>query len=213
MVQSLSRKEYLKNYKEKRKDFFNSLSDKEIEELKTKNCKIHGQLTKDQIVIIKPYGYVTCKICKSNWQQKSRYAIHAWLEHECVKCKIIKSKNDFTEYDRKLNYPYCYECRIKFPTNHKIKQKHYLKIRYSLTPDKYYDMLNNQNGLCAICKKPEKIKKKKSKTTMNLSIDHCHKTNMIRSLLCGNCNKLIGLAYESAYILRNAALYLEKWNG
>lgn len=45
----------------------------------------------------------------------------------------------------------------------------------------YYDLLQKQNGLCAICFRPN-VKGKK------LAVDHCHKTNKIRGLLCNPCN-------------------------
>lgn len=41
-------------------------------------------------------------------------------------------------------------------------------------------------------------------------IDHDHKTGKIRGLLCGFCNKAIGLLKENINILRNAIHYLEK---
>jgi hypothetical protein len=42
-----------------------------------------------------------------------------------------------------------------------------------------------QNGCCAICKKPE------SSFKFRLSVDHNHKTGLVRGLLCYRCNKFI----------------------
>lgn len=44
-----------------------------------------------------------------------------------------------------------------------------------------------------------------------LSVDHCHKTNKIRGLLCSSCNFMIGLSKDSPIILRKAADYLENF--
>ena len=44
----------------------------------------------------------------------------------------------------------------------------------------------------------------------SLHIDHCHKTGVVRGMLCGNCNFLLGHANDSPEILRKAADYLEE---
>lgn len=41
-------------------------------------------------------------------------------------------------------------------------------------------------------------------------VDHCHKTNKVRGMLCQNCNRLLGMAYDDPRILRLAILYLEE---
>lgn len=58
----------------------------------------------------------------------------------------------------------------------------YLKRVYNLTPDEYWDILHVQNYRCAICLVPASLLDHK------LAVDHCHKTNQIRGLLCTKCN-------------------------
>jgi hypothetical protein len=43
-----------------------------------------------------------------------------------------------------------------------------------------------------------------------LFVDHCHKTNKIRGLLCQKCNFLIGLANDSPQVLSLAIHYLRE---
>ena len=43
-----------------------------------------------------------------------------------------------------------------------------------------------------------------------LSVDHCHKTNEFRGMLCANCNAGLGLFKDNPQALRQAAEYLEK---
>jgi hypothetical protein len=57
--------------------------------------------------------------------------------------------------------------------------------RYGLTVEQYNDMSIKRNHVCAICKKSEASKR--------LAVDHCHNTGKIRALLCGSCNKLLGV--------------------
>ena len=74
-----------------------------------------------------------------------------------------------------------------------------LRIRYGLTKQVYETLLSSQNNLCAICKMPNK----------KLNVDHCHKTNEVRGILCNKCNFLIGLAGDNKIILQNAVTYLK----
>ena len=40
------------------------------------------------------------------------------------------------------------------------------------------------------------------------NIDHCHKTGLVRGLLCGHCNNLLGRCNDDVEILKNAVRYL-----
>lgn len=67
-----------------------------------------------------------------------------------------------------------------------------------------YDQLSaNQGGICAICRKTGTEKGGK------LHVDHCHATKKIRGLLCGRCNKGIGLLKDSEELLLRAVNYLK----
>ena len=81
------------------------------------------------------------------------------------------------------------------------KSKLRLKRKYGLTPESLEGIKKYQNYQCAICGKEKK-----------LNIDHCHKENKVRGLLCTNCNILIGHAKENIEILKLAIDYLNKWN-
>ncbi len=78
-----------------------------------------------------------------------------------------------------------------------------MKIRYGITIDDYEIMLSAQGGVCAICRQPEK-------TGQRLAVDHDHETKAIRGLLCGRCNRTLGLLDEDPDRFRAAASYLEK---
>lgn len=83
--------------------------------------------------------------------------------------------------------------------------------RYSLTKDSYQKILDSQNGVCAICKKPEVVRK-------NLSVDHDHRCcthhkscgKCIRGLLCHRCNQALGLMNDDILILKSAVDYLSR---
>lgn len=65
----------------------------------------------------------------------------------------------------------------------------------------------DQDGLCAICHKAETDTHQGRRKS--LSLDHCHDTGAIRGLLCGRCNRGLGMFLDSPEFLQAAAHYLE----
>lgn len=70
--------------------------------------------------------------------------------------------------------------------------------KYGITLEQIDFLTNKQQGVCAICGK-------KSKT---LCIDHCHRTSVVRGLLCHHCNRALGFFKDSPTILQSAINYL-----
>lgn len=79
-----------------------------------------------------------------------------------------------------------------------------LKKKFGMTIQQFEEMVMAQDGTCAICKQPCRIRSR-------LSVDHDHETGKIRGLLCSSCNSAIGLFLENPVALRRAAEYLEKY--
>jgi ParB/RepB/Spo0J family partition protein len=73
--------------------------------------------------------------------------------------------------------------------------------KYGLTLADYDAMLAAQQGVCAICEEPPGKER--------LVIDHCHRSERVRGLLCHRCNRLLGHAGDDPATLRVAANYLE----
>ena len=48
------------------------------------------------------------------------------------------------------------------------------------------------------------------KEAVGANVDHCHKTGLIRGLLCARCNKAIGWFGDDPALLEAAALYLRQ---
>ena len=86
------------------------------------------------------------------------------------------------------------------------------KLRYSfgISVDDYDRMLRQQNGVCAICHRPETICSSKGNKIKRLTVDHDHSTRKVRGLVCGKCNSILGYADDDPCRLLIAADYLEK---
>lgn len=73
--------------------------------------------------------------------------------------------------------------------------------KYGVTKEFLVALHKKQDGKCAICGEIPS-------TERGLHVDHCHKTNDVRGLLCHGCNTGIGALKEDAEILSNAIKYL-----
>lgn len=80
-----------------------------------------------------------------------------------------------------------------------------MRKNYGLSVEQYDELVQNQNGVCAICGSGAPSGHKK-----RLNIDHCHKTGTVRGLLCDLCNRAIGLMRDDTALLTKAIHYLNK---
>jgi len=88
-------------------------------------------------------------------------------------------------------------------------RKRHLLRKFGLTVVQYDQMLQDQNGVCAICKQPETASR--AGQIKLLSVDHSHTTKQIRGLLCDNCNKALGNMHDNLERLKSAIEYLSKY--
>lgn len=79
----------------------------------------------------------------------------------------------------------------------KVQKTHQLKVKYGLTYEEYEDMLKKQEGRCLICNE-----------ISSLHVDHCHRTNKVRGLLCISCNGGLGMFKDNKQSLAKAIEYL-----
>jgi hypothetical protein len=88
-------------------------------------------------------------------------------------------------------------------------RKAHLWAKYKITPEQYDWMFKAQNGVCAICGKPETLTR--NGKLVHLSVDHCHVTGKVRGLLCSEHNKMLGHAEDSVEVLAKAISYLTRY--
>lgn len=128
----------------------------------------------------------------------------------CRSCKEEKTLTDFSPDNRtRKRTTLCKKCKADWMRNHRVSNPELyresdLKKSYGINLSEYDSMLNKQNGVCAICNKPETLKRGW------LHVDHNHKTRKVRGLLCGNCNTGIGKLGEDVDILKSAIEYLRR---
>lgn len=68
--------------------------------------------------------------------------------------------------------------------------------KYGLTSAEYSSLLEKQNYVCAVCKRPNDQWDSRTQKHRALAVDHDHKTGRVRGLLCCKCNPAIGFAED-----------------
>ena len=105
-----------------------------------------------------------------------------------------KNKEKINAYNKEKYHSLTEEEKI-------LRNRKYTVSQYGLTLEEYGVILETQKGVCAICSEaPEG----------NLHIDHNHTTNEVRGLLCGKCNRAIGLLNDDVSLFSKAINYLNK---
>ena len=125
----------------------------------------------------------------------------------CTRCEKFKDPDLFGKdsgaKDKKLSF--CRECargtRKGRSYSSSEKLTIHLKHLYGITAEEYAQMLEQQQGVCAICNRPPGKRR--------LHVDHCHKTGKIRGLLCLRCNRVLGFMRDDPQLLHAMADYVE----
>ena len=192
-----------------------------------KVCSKHGELTEELAHQEKDKkckaGYRwRCNQCKI--EKDRRWKDNHREQHNASAGQARKkSRKDYREgiinIEPKANI-WSRQYRIEHPEKHKEWAKigrerlgplrtirEITRVR-GITVEDYYILEGKQNGLCAICNKPE-TRNNRIGQTARLCLDHNHTTGLVRELLCHNCNQVIGHCKESIDILLKAIAYLK----
>jgi Recombination endonuclease VII len=112
----------------------------------------------------------------------------------CPKCGIEKNKIEFPKKGKDRNnntrYSYCKSCHSDY------QRIMHIKTQFNLTMDEY----NKLGESCSICGRVGKKNR--------ISVDHDHKTGLIRGRICSRCNRGIAWFTDNPELLESAAEYL-----
>ena len=127
----------------------------------------------------------------------------------CNVCKIEKNISEF--YVGRYKCKNCVNAaarkmRVDKPeryARYKKRANEYRKeSRYGITQEDFNNMLVEQNNVCKICSN-------EFKSTKDTHVDHCHKSNIVRGLLCNSCNMALGQFNDNTDNMDNAIRYLQ----
>lgn len=146
----------------------------------------------------------------------------------CPTCKEYKRSTDFNKKsDRRDGLsPQCRACQKAYKDRNKDQIKAYrektkdkqrravrawrLKNDYGITIEEYESILDSQGNVCKICGNPETAKFRG--VLKSLAVDHCHKTGLVRGIICDSCNVGIARFRDNPDVMRAAIQYLEDFN-
>lgn len=138
-------------------------------------------------------------------KNKHQYEIsNPVLTKQCKTCNNILDidkfhyHSDFTQDGKLCGDGHMNECKLchasRTSNNKRLKA-------FGITRVEYEDMLNKQNGVCAICGNV-------NNDGSELYVDHDHLSGDIRKLLCSPCNLGLGNFRDSISNLEKAIQYL-----
>lgn len=182
--------------------------------MKKNHCSIHGEINLENAYACKnPNGTIRlrCKQCA----HARRINYYASNRDQAIKDAAKWKKdnrehvNENTKQDR-INNPEKYARWSAAQRAREGLNRTALEVcrRRGLDRNDYFQMIEDQNDRCAICLQ-EETRMINGKIT-RLCIDHDHKTNKVRQLLCHACNTAIGKFKDDTNLLQSAIDYLKK---
>jgi hypothetical protein len=126
----------------------------------------------------------------------------------CSQCQTLKRPDEFFPSKIRGKTGTCKVCHEKPLANrkrpsHPQKRNTRLRYRYHITEDQFHNLIESQDGKCAICQRDIV-----QVTNMNAQVDHNHKTGEVRGVLCFNCNNGLGKFKDNPELLQSAIRYL-----
>lgn len=116
----------------------------------------------------------------------------------------LDTKHDWRTKEGRAAYQFEYRSQRR-----NIARDRELKRSFGIDHAKFMEMSAEQNGVCAICSQPEK-RKAKNGNIRHLAVDHDHETGAVRSLLCSDCNQMIGFSADNPELLEKGAEYIRQ---
>jgi len=143
-------------------------------------------------------------------------------KRRCIKCGATKElelfkTNSHGKFGRANTCKECDKARVHAWAQHHPDERalayrrRHLKRTYNMTEAQYAEMLARQNGVCAICGRPDSGREG-AKNSHSFCVDHSHETRLVRGLLCFSCNAALGSMDDSPERLERAAAYLRNAN-
>jgi|GEM_PF-1678785 len=144
---------------------------------------------------------ISCSACGKEFtvtNSKRKYCENS----ECQKIANFNRGRKFRESNKSYLKEYYKEYDMINAELRKITGRNgHLRRKYGITSEDYNRMFDEQEGKCAIC----------GKAGEKLHVDHNHKTNKVRKLLCFHCNAGLGHFSEDVKTLLHAIDYLKEY--
>jgi len=190
------------------------INDGSLENLRSKVYDIRTEILADRKRARKYVfnGELQCIGCK-NWQPLSNFPpdskVKIGVGGRCRECVNDKSKVKPSRSSEIRHQQYIRLDKVELLSQ---SRKIRLKKNYGIDEEDYAALFLAQNGLCAICQKPESRTHHITGKAFMLAVDHDHESGQVRGLLCTKCNKAIGALGDTHDNLARVLSYLNGWS-
>jgi hypothetical protein len=125
--------------------------------------------------------------CRRHWER--------WYKHGDPTVSLINREHDGTCSVAGCDRPYSAKGLCRF---------HGERLRRHGSATVAEDLTRRQGGRCAICRQAPSGRRVESV----LHLDHDHETGRVRGMLCGRCNKALGLLRDDPSLILSLINYL-----
>ena len=137
------------------------------------------------------------RFCPKCDKETEHYTNNLKWSSKCLICK--------KEYDRQRNL---------LPEIKEFYKWRDIDKKYGMSKDEWYWMYKEQSGKCGMCgKEMEIFANGRGPSSVTACVDHDHKTDIVRGILCNRCNVLIGIAGDDVNLLQLGIIYLKETTG
>jgi Recombination endonuclease VII len=132
-------------------------------------------------------------------------------QKRCGRCKEVKPFEEFhrSKQSRDGRFFYCKPCQSARAKHYyyngqaEVRKAAHRRRKFGLTNDRFEQMRADQGDACACCGDPF------GQRTPH--VDHDHATGVVRALLCGWCNPMLGQARDDPRRLAAGIEYLKSF--
>lgn len=127
----------------------------------------------------------------------------------CKKCDSEKPIEEFWKNQCSCIVCHKYMQKTHWKSRTPLKRlEQHLKYKYGISHAEFLKAWDAQSGNCAICEIELPDLMVYDNRRRGYAIDHNHETGQFRGILCLKCNSLLGMASDSADVLKSAIKYL-----
>jgi hypothetical protein len=119
----------------------------------------------------------------------------------------VRNKNNRAYYERNKARQRARSLEWSRRNPDKVFDTH-MRRTFGISASIYAEMLQAQDGRCAVCRRPETAIDRRTGKVRRLHVDHNHATRRVRSLLCTRCNLAVGFLGEAPDVAEAVAAYL-----
>ena len=146
-----------------------------------------------------------CTGCQRELPPSEFYSKYKDSGGSCSRCKYCMAAYKQDHREQILLTRRAYRCRPEVKSKVVQQNKRSRLRKYGLSIEDYDSILESQGHLCAICGTSDP-----GDGRANFCVDHNHRTQKVRGLLCNPCNKALGLFKDNPSVMREAANYVER---